>query len=110
MLRRGLSTRDGLRLGARAPRRWVVGPTWKAHPETERLSRRVSSFWIRVQTRCRTPIGLVFSQGLEPVVFVLSRFDGMTYSEIAMANGISLATVERRMAKAVEHCTAQLDV
>ncbi len=43
-------------------------------------------------------------------VFVLSRFDGMTYSEIALAHGISLATVERRMAKAVEHCMAQLDV
>lgn len=43
-------------------------------------------------------------------VFVLSRFDGMTYSEIALAHGISLATVERRMAKALEHCMAQLDV
>ncbi len=43
-------------------------------------------------------------------VFVLSRFDGMTYSEIALVHGISLATVERRMAKAVEHCMAQLDV
>ena len=43
-------------------------------------------------------------------IFVLSRFDGMTYPEIALAHGISLATVERRMAKAVEHCMAQLDV
>lgn len=43
-------------------------------------------------------------------VFVLSRFDGMTYAEIALAHGISLATVERRMAKAVEHCMSQLDV
>jgi RNA polymerase sigma factor (sigma-70 family) len=43
-------------------------------------------------------------------VFVLSRFDGMTYSEIALAHGISLATVERRMAKAIEYCAAQLDV
>lgn len=43
-------------------------------------------------------------------VFVLSRFDGMTYSEIALVHGVSLATVERRMAKAVEHCLAQLDV
>lgn len=43
-------------------------------------------------------------------VFVLSRFDGMTYPEIALAHGISLATVERRMAKAVEHCMSQLDV
>ncbi len=43
-------------------------------------------------------------------IFVLSRFDGMTYSEIALAHGISLATVERRMARAVEHCMAQLDV
>lgn len=43
-------------------------------------------------------------------VFVLSRFDGMTYSEIASAQGISLATVERRMVKAIEHCMAQLDV
>lgn len=43
-------------------------------------------------------------------VFVLSRFDGMTYSEIALVHGISLATVERRMAKAIEHCMTQLDV
>ena len=43
-------------------------------------------------------------------VFVLSRFDGMTYLEIASAQGISLATVERRMARAIEHCMAQLDV
>ena len=43
-------------------------------------------------------------------VFFLSRFDGMTYPEIALAHGISLATVERRMAKAIEHCMAQLDV
>lgn len=43
-------------------------------------------------------------------VFVLSRFDGMTYSEIALVHGISLATVERRMAKAIDHCMAQLDV
>jgi RNA polymerase sigma-70 factor (ECF subfamily) len=43
-------------------------------------------------------------------VFVLSRFDGMTYSEIALVHGISLATVERRMARAIDHCMAQLDV
>lgn len=43
-------------------------------------------------------------------VFVLSRFDGMSYAEIAAAHGISLATVERRMAKAVEHCMKHLDL
>lgn len=43
-------------------------------------------------------------------VFVLSRFDGMSYAEIAAAHGISLATVERRMAKAIEHCMKHLDL
>lgn len=43
-------------------------------------------------------------------VFVMSRFDGMTYSEIALAHGISLATVERRMVRAIDHCTAHMDV
>lgn len=42
-------------------------------------------------------------------VFVMSRFDGMTYADIARAHGISLATVERRMAKAIEHCMTHLD-
>lgn len=42
-------------------------------------------------------------------VFVLSRFGAMTYEEIAIAKGISVKTVQWRMAKAVAHCVARLD-
>lgn len=42
-------------------------------------------------------------------VFVLSRFGVMTYEEIAAAKGISVQTVQWRMAKAVAHCVARLD-
>lgn len=42
-------------------------------------------------------------------IFVLSRFGGMTYSEIAVATGLNVKTVEWRMSKALEHCVARLD-
>lgn len=49
--------------------------------------------------------------GLDPLyrdVFLLSRFAGMTYDSIAAHLGISVATVERRLAKAIALCAAQL--
>lgn len=42
-------------------------------------------------------------------IFVLSRFGGMTYPEIAAARGLSVKTVEWRMSRALEHCVARLD-
>ncbi|MNI75101.1 putative RNA polymerase sigma factor FecI [compost metagenome] len=41
-------------------------------------------------------------------VFVLSRFAGMSYPEIAAARGLSVKAVEWRMSKALQHCVKQL--
>lgn len=43
-------------------------------------------------------------------VFVLSRFSGMTYPEIARTLAISVNTVERRMSRALEYCASRLDL
>jgi RNA polymerase sigma-70 factor (ECF subfamily) len=42
-------------------------------------------------------------------VFVLSRFGGMTYNQIAILQGVSVKTVEWRISKALEHCAQRLD-
>lgn len=41
-------------------------------------------------------------------VFVMSRFGGMTYEEIAAARGLNLKTVEWRMSKALDHCSKKM--
>ena len=41
-------------------------------------------------------------------VFMLSRFGGMSYQEIAEARGLSVKTVEWRMSKALAMCAARM--
>jgi len=41
-------------------------------------------------------------------VFVLSRFAGLSYDQIAQHVGLSVKTVEWRMSKALAHCAAKL--
>jgi len=43
-------------------------------------------------------------------VFVLSRFAGMSYEEIAQHCGISVKAVEKRMSKALSICRSRLEV
>jgi RNA polymerase sigma-70 factor (ECF subfamily) len=45
---------------------------------------------------------------LQREVFVLHRFGGKTYAEIAAILGISVKAVERRMSEALAHCTEAL--
>lgn len=42
-------------------------------------------------------------------VFVLNRFRGMTYGDIARLQGVSVKTIEWRMSKALDHCLKRLD-
>lgn len=48
--------------------------------------------------------------GLSPKAreaFLLSRLDGLTYTEIAYRLGVSLSSVEKYMASAIRHCVAE---
>lgn len=41
-------------------------------------------------------------------VFILSRFEGLTYSEIAAQLGVSVALVRKHMLRAAQACLAAL--
>lgn len=41
-------------------------------------------------------------------VFILSRFDGLTYEEIGTRCGLSVKAVEWRLGKAIEHCIGRV--
>jgi RNA polymerase sigma factor (sigma-70 family) len=61
----------------------------------------------QIERLALTEIVLGLPQPLRDV-FVLSRFGGLTNSQIAGQLGISPKTVEKRMTKALAHCAAQL--
>jgi RNA polymerase sigma factor (sigma-70 family) len=52
---------------------------------------------------------LVSMPALYRDVFLLHRFGGLSYAEIAERRGLKVKTVEWRMARALEYCLAQLD-
>ncbi|HBP40163.1 MAG: sigma-70 family RNA polymerase sigma factor [Vreelandella alkaliphila] len=62
--------------------------------------------WLAIEALVRIDAML---SGLKPLVretFLLSRFDGLTYSAIAVQLGISVATVRNYMLLAVQACVA----
>ncbi|TCM14620.1 RNA polymerase sigma-70 factor (ECF subfamily) [Novosphingobium sp. PhB165] len=42
-------------------------------------------------------------------IFLAHRFDGFTYTEIAVRTGLSVKTVEKHMSRAIGHVTRRLD-
>ena len=43
------------------------------------------------------------------LVFLMNRIDGMTYNEIAGSIGLTVKAVEKRMKKALDYLTEQLN-
>lgn len=72
-------------------------PTPEAAAESSRRFRRFEDALGELPEPCRR-------------AFLLSRFQGMTHTDIATCLGISKKTVERYIARAAEHCASRLEV
>ncbi len=76
--------------------------TLRGRPEAASLSQEDHAMWIEAIAQ----IDRVLAALPSPVrtAFLLSRLDGLSYPEIATQLGVSLATVERHMQRALLQC------
>lgn len=91
---------DNLRR-ARLERAWLQALT--EQPETAAISEETRAILLETLHELDTMLA-----GLGPKVrkaFLLSQLDGLPYKQIAQQLDVSLITVNRYIAKALQHCT-----